>query len=78
MEYPDPYAVLGIAPGASEVEIRAAYSAILYRLKSGGLAREEAQNLLDAARAAFKNLTETPASHKVPSSQTARDENSPQ
>ena len=78
MEHPDPYAVLGIAPGASEVEIRAAYSAILNRLKAGGLAREEAQNLLDAARAAFKKLTETPATPKAPSPSTARDEKSPQ
>ena len=35
MEHADPYAVLGIAPGASVAEIRAAYSAILNRLKAG-------------------------------------------
>jgi hypothetical protein len=36
--------VLGIAPGASAIEIRAAYTSILDRLNVGGLAPEEAQS----------------------------------
>lgn len=58
MELPDPHEVLGIAPGASVVEIRAAYALILDRIKTGALAPIDAQKLLSAARVAFKTLAE--------------------
>ena len=72
MELKDPYEVLGIAPGASVVEIRAAYALILDRIKTGGLAPIDAQRLLNAARAAFKMLTENtnpPESSQIPSNE---------
>ena len=69
MAPPDPHAILGISPGASDIEIRAAYSSILNRLKVGGLDPTEARTLLDTARVAFKKLTETSASPKVLTSQ---------
>jgi uncharacterized membrane protein YjgN (DUF898 family) len=65
MMAPDPHAVLGIAPGASDIDIRAAYASILNRIKAGGLDPGEARTLLDAARVAFKKLTEISVSPKV-------------
>jgi uncharacterized membrane protein YjgN (DUF898 family) len=62
---PDPHAVLGIAPGASLIEIRAAYASILDSLKLGRVAAGEAETRLVAARAAFKKLTENSPSSKV-------------
>ncbi len=54
----DPYTALGIAPGANEIEIRAAYSAILKSLHIGGLAHTEIKSRLETARAAYKSLTD--------------------
>jgi len=62
---PDPHAVLGIAPGASIIEIRAAYASILDSLKMGKVAAEEAQARLVAARDAFVKLTKPSAASKV-------------
>src|SRR5450631_2310589 len=72
MEPQDPHEVLGIAPGASAIEIRAAYTSILNRLKEGGLAPEAARSRLDAARAAFKKLTEISTSPGILSPQNTR------
>ncbi len=72
---PDPHAVLGIAPGASLIEIRAAYASILDSLKLGRVAAEETQTRLVAARAAFKKLTEISASPKVVSPQNTLSNN---
>lgn len=71
-EPPDPHEVLGIAPGASAIDIRAAYTSILNRLKEGGLAPEAARSRLDAARAAFKKLTEISTSPGILSPQNTR------
>ncbi|MHB1236675.1 MAG: hypothetical protein ACYCY7_03840 [Gallionella sp.] len=65
MEPQNPREVLGVAPGASAIEIRAAYTSILNRIREGGSSPEAAQTRLDAARAAFKELTGIPASPKV-------------
>ena len=56
----DPYAVLGIAPGASASDIREAYEAVLNKLKGGGFLPEDALARIDAARAAFKTLSNPP------------------
>lgn len=65
MEPQNPHEVLGVAPGASAIEIRAAYTSSLNRIREGGSSPEAAQTRLDAARAAFKELTGIPASSKV-------------
>jgi curved DNA-binding protein CbpA len=65
MEPQNPHEVLGAAPGASAIEIRAAYTSILNRLRKSGSAPEAAQTRLDAVGAAFKELTGIPASSKV-------------
>lgn len=62
---PDPHAVLGIAPGASIIEIRTAYASILNSLKVGRVAAGEAQMRLVSARDAFTKLTKPSASPQV-------------
>lgn len=61
----DPHVALGIAPDASETEIREAYRAILNTLNVGGLAHTEIKARLDTARTAYNSLTDQPIEDKV-------------
>lgn len=69
MSQTDLHAALGLAPGATLDEIRAAYAGILQTLKQAGGPADVALARLDAARDAFRKLTDShSAAGKTPQS----------